>query len=119
MDAQPLAADRLAERLAQGARLARQDVVHSLDHVDVGAETRERLGQLDADGTAAEDHEAAGDLAYAGGLAVGPDAVQLSQPVDRRDHRLGSGGDHDVTGGVASAVHLEHARLDDPATAAN
>lgn len=85
VDSQPLARERLRERVTERARLARQDVIHSLDQIDVGAEGGERLGHLHAHGTATEDYDACGDLARAGRLAVGPNAVELGEARDRRD----------------------------------
>ena len=84
-----------------GARLAREQVLGALHDRHRGAHARERLGHLDADGAAAEHEQPARHLGEAGRLAVGPHAVELAQPRDRRDHRVRAGGDDDVLGGVA------------------
>ena len=46
------------------------------------------LAGLAADGPAAEDEEAARDGLHAGGLAVGPDALELAQARDGRYDRI-------------------------------
>ena len=61
-------------------------------------------------GPAAEHEQPARDGLHAGRLAVGPDAVELAQPRDRRDDRVGAARDDDVVGGVAHAVDLDRAR---------
>src|SRR5205823_3672715 len=86
---------------------------------DVRAQALKRLCHLDADRATAEDHETFGDLARPGGLAIGPDSVQLAQARNRWDHRFGSCCDHDVTRAVAPFVNLDDAVLDHPAVSAN
>jgi hypothetical protein len=55
---------------------------------------------------------------HAGRLAVGPDAVELAQARDRRDDRVGAGGDDDVLGGVPRSRDLDDAWPGEPARAA-
>ena len=91
----------LAERLAERRRLACEHVLGALDERNLAAEPAHGLGHLDADRAAAEDEQPPRDRLHAGRLAVGPDAVELAQPRDRRDDRVGAGRHHDVLGGVA------------------
>src|SRR4051795_11216530 len=80
-----VAAQPLRERLAQRLGLAREQVRGALDQHDLAAEAAHGLGHLDADRPAAEHDHAARDGLHGGRLAVGPDALQLAQPGDRRD----------------------------------
>ena len=104
-----VAAQDLAERLAQRRGLAGEQVLGALDERHLAAEAADGLGHLDADRPAAEDEQPARDRLHAGRLAVGPDAVELAQARDRRDDRVGAVGEHDVLGGVAHAVDLDRA----------
>ena len=109
-----------AERLAEWLRLARQEALRALDQGDGAAHPPQRLRHLDTHRPAAEHQQPARQLAglEAGHLAVRPDALQLAQPVDRRDHRIGTGRDHDVAGGVRLAADLDRAGRGDAALAA-
>ena len=118
VDSQRLTREGVGERFAQGAWLTWKDVLHSFDQVDVRAERRERLCHLNPHWAAAEDHDAGGNLARAGGLAVGPHPVELPEARDRRDHGLRSCGDDDVLRAVAAAVDVHQPGIDDPAVAA-
>ena len=69
-----VAAQDLAERLAQRRGLAREHVLAALDQRDLAAEAAHGLRQLDADRPAAEHEQAARDRLHAGRLAVGPHA---------------------------------------------
>ena len=113
-----VAAQDLGDGLAERPRLAREDVVHALDERDLAAEARDGLGHLDADRPAAEDEQAARDLLHPGRLAVGPQAVELAQAGDRREHRIRAGGQHDMLGGVARPVDLDDAGPGEPTGAA-
>ena len=113
-----VAAQVLAQRLTERRRLARKDMLAALDQRHLAAETAHGLGQLDPDRTAAEHQQPPRDGLHAGRLAVGPDAIQLAQAGDRRDERIGAVGEHDVLGGVARPVDLDHARPGEPAAAA-
>ena len=90
----------------------------ALDERDLAAQAACRLRHLDPDRPAAEDEQASRDRLHARHLAVGPDAVELAEPRDRRDHRVGTAGDDDVIGRVAHAVDLDHARPGEPPAAA-
>jgi hypothetical protein len=76
------------------------------------------LRHFHADGAAAEHEQAARDGLHAGRLAAAPDALQLAQARDGRHHRSGAGRHDDVSGGVAHATDLDHARAREPAVAA-
>jgi hypothetical protein len=93
-------------------------VLAALDEHDLAAELAHRVGHLDADRPAAEDEQAVRDGLHAGRLAVGPDAVELAQARDRRDDRVGAGGDDDVLGGVPRPRDLDDAWPGEPARAA-
>ena len=84
----------------------------------LAAEPPHGLGHLDAHRPAAEHQQAARDLLHAGHLAVGPDAAEVAQPLDRRHDRGGAVRDDDVLGGVARAVDLDHAGPGEAAAAA-
>ena len=75
------------------------------------------LRHLDTDRPTAEYEQAARDGRHRGRLAIGPDALELAEARDRRHDRLRAGRDHDVLGGVAHAVDLDHARPGEPAVA--
>ena len=113
-----VAAQDLAERLAQRRGLAREDVLGALDERHLAAEPAHGLRHLDADRPAAEHEQAPRDGLHAGHLAVGPDAVELAQPRDGRDDRVGAAGEDDVLGGVAHARDLDRAGPGEPAAAA-
>ena len=95
---------RLADRLADRARLAREHVFAGSDERDRGAQACDRLRHLDADRPGAEDEQPARDLGEGRGLAARPDSLELAQPGDRRDERIRAGGDHDVLGRVGLAA---------------
>src|SRR5215211_7040962 len=74
-----VAAQHLAERLAQRRGLAREHALGAVDEHRLAAEATHGLRQLDADGSGAEDEQAARDRLHAGRLAIGPDAIELAQ----------------------------------------
>ena len=88
MQLDAVAAQHLAEGLAQGHGLAGQHVRGRLDQRDLTAQAPHGLGNLGPDRTAAEDQQAARHRLHPGDLAVGPQAVQLAQPGHRGDHRV-------------------------------
>ena len=103
-----VAAQNLAERLAQRRRLPREDVLGHVDDHGLAPEAANRLGHLHPDRPAAEDQEAARNRRHRGHLAVAPDAVELLQARHRRRERVGAVGEDDVVGRVLDAVDLDH-----------
>ena len=89
-----------AERLAQRLRLARKEVILALDECDRRSHSVHGLRHFDADGSAAEDDHPLRYVGERGDLAVGPHALRLGKPGNRRDHRVRPGSDHDVRGAV-------------------
>src|SRR6478752_2112132 len=116
LDAVP--AQDLAERATQLFGFARQHPLGAGDQDHLAAETTDRLGHLDADRPAADDHQATRDCLHAGHLAVGPNAFKVSQSRDRRDEGIRAAGQDDVLGGVTYTVHLDSASPREPASAA-
>ncbi|HET6774236.1 MAG TPA: hypothetical protein VFH36_13050 [Acidimicrobiales bacterium] len=113
-----VAAQGLAERFAQRRGLAGEHVVGAVRDGDLAAEAAHGLRHLDADRPGAEHEQAAGDGSHAGRLAAAPEAVELAQTRDGRHDRIGTIRQHDVLGGVAHPVDLDHARPGEPARAA-
>jgi hypothetical protein len=74
-----VAAQDLAERLAQRRRLADEHVPAALDQGHLAAETTHGLRHLGADGPAAEDDQAARDGRHAGHPAASPHSPQVGQ----------------------------------------
>ena len=106
-----VAAQDLAERLAQRRGLAREHVLGALDE----RPPRRRSGARPAPsrcptGPPPRTSSRRGTAFMPVDLAVRPDAVELAQARDRRDDRVGAVGEDDVLGGVAHAVDLDHAR---------
>ena len=114
----PVAAQDLAERLAQRRGLAREHVPAALDQHDLAAEAPDGLRHLHADRPATEDQQAPRDGLHARHLAVGPHPVELAEARDRRDERIRSARHDDVVGRVAHAADLDRARPGEPAAAA-
>ena len=79
-----VAAQDLAERLAERRGSRGEQVLGALDERHLAAEAAHGLRHLDADRAAAEHEQAARDGLHAGRLAVGPDAVELAQARHRR-----------------------------------
>ncbi len=104
-----VAAQHLAECVAQRRGLASEHVLDTLGKGHLAAQAPHRLCHLGADRAAAEDEQAAGDGLHPGHLAVGPHSRQLAQARDRRDDRDRAGRDNNVPGGVPHAVDLDHA----------
>jgi hypothetical protein len=115
LDAVP--AQDLAERLAQRRRLAREQVLPALHDRHLPAEAADGLRHLHPHRPAAQDQQPPRDRLHPGGLAVGPDPVQLAEAGDGGNDRLGPGREDDVLRGVAGAVHLHHARSGEPSMA--
>ena len=103
-------AQRLTQRLAQRRRLAREHVLGRLDERHLAAQTTHDLCELDTGRPASEHEQPSGHGLHPGRLVRAPDAVELSQAGNRRDDRIGAIGKHDVLGGVAHAVDLDHSR---------
>ncbi len=70
-----VAAQHLTERLAQRRRLAGQHVPGGLGESDVAAQATHGLGHFGADGSTAEDQQAAREGLHAGYFMVGPDTL--------------------------------------------
>ena len=113
-----VAAQDLAECLAQRRGLPGQDVRGPLDQGYLPAQAPHGLGHLGADRPAAQDQQPPRDGLHAGHLAVGPDAIEFAQARDGRHHGIGAGRHDHVPGGVAHAADLDHARPGQPAGAA-
>ena len=96
--------------------LATHDPVAALDLPDLAAETRERLRQLAADRTAAEDDEALRLHTHLPEV-LGGAVRDLGEPRDRRHERGGAGGDDDVARRQRASVHLDRPRRDDACAA--
>ena len=102
-----VAAQGLAERLAQRRGLAGQHAVGALDEHGLAAETSHDLRHLDAGRPAAQHEQAAGDGLHARRLAGAPHALELAQSGERRHDRIGAGRHDDVLRGVADAPDLD------------
>ncbi len=113
-----VAAQDLAESVAERRGLAGEHVRGALDERDLAAEAAHGLRHLHTHGAAAEDEQPARDGLHARDLAVGPDPVELAKPRDRRDDRVGAACDDDVLGRMAHAVDLDDAGSGEPAGAA-
>src|SRR5947209_4709599 len=92
----PLALELTGDRVAGLLSFARQQAL-ALDQCDLRPEAAQRLRELDADGAAAEDDDAARHLLHAGRVPVGP-VVDVRESFDRRDDRIGSRRQHDALG---------------------
>jgi hypothetical protein len=114
----PLGGQRATERLAEHPGLAREQVLRALHQRHLGAHAADRLGELHADGAATQDEQASGHLLQARGLAVRPDAVQLAQTRDGRDHRVRACRQHDVSGGQQLVLDPDPSRTVEPSAAA-
>ena len=74
-------------------RRRRLPAQHVLGHVDdhrLATEAEDGLRHLDPDRATAQDEQTAGNRLHAGGLAIGPDALELAQAGDRRHDRIGA-----------------------------
>src|SRR5215211_1714923 len=109
-----LGAERLAEGVAERLRLTRQKVVLALDERNRRAHAVHRLGHLHTDRSTAQHDHAARHLGEGGDLPIGPNSLGFREPRDRRDHRVGAGGEDDLAGAVLGAVHSHPAGTDDP-----
>jgi hypothetical protein len=108
MQLDALGCERVAHRLADRRRLVREHAVGALDDGHGGAHPPQRLAELHADRAGAEHEQPPGNLRHPGGLAVGPDAVELAQAGDRWDHGVRSRREHDLRGRIR-AVADDHA----------
>ena len=106
------------KRLAERPRLVRQQVRRALDENHLAAEATNGLRHLDADRPAAEHEQPAGHGLHAGRLAVRPNALEAAQARHRRDDRVRTCRHDHVSGRVANAVDLDHARAGQPAATA-
>src|SRR5262249_18945480 len=113
-----VAAQDLADRLAQRRRFAGEQVPTGRGEDHLATQAAYRLGHLDADRAAAEHDQLPGNGLHTGDLAVGPDVLQVTQARDGRYGRVRAGGHDDMFGGVAHALDLDHARPGQPAGAA-
>jgi hypothetical protein len=114
----PVAAQDLAERLAQRRGLAGEHVLGHVGDCRLAAQATHGLGHLHADRPTAEHEQATRDGLHARHLAVRPDAIELAESRDGRHDRIGAIRQDDVFGGVAHAVDLDHARPGEPTAAA-
>ncbi len=112
------ASQHLAECLTQRRRLTGQHVLGHVDDRRLAAEPAHGLRDLDAHRPATEDQQAARERLHRRRIAAGPNAVELAQTRDRRDHRIGAVGKNHVVSGVAHAVDLDDARTREPPGAA-
>jgi hypothetical protein len=103
----PVCRERGGERLAQRLRLARQDVVHALDQCHRGTQAPHRLRHLNPDRPAAQHEQPARHLGQRGHLTVRPDALELFQARDGREHRVRPRRNHDIARAIGLAVHLD------------
>ena len=113
-----IAAEDVAECLAQRCGLTGEHVLGAVDERHLAAEAANGLGHLDADRTTAQDQQAAGDGRHRGHLAVRPDALERREARNRRHDRFRAGGHDDVLGGVVHAVDLDRALSGEPTVAA-
>ena len=74
-----------------------ENVIAALDERHLRANALKELGQLDGDGTAAEDEQARWLLAHVEGLVAG-EVADLVQSWDRDVVRRGAGGDDEMPG---------------------
>ena len=113
----PLGGQGLGQQLPERRRLAAQQVRRAVGQRHPGAHPRRGLGHLDADGAAAQDHQALRHPRHRHDLAVGPEAVEPGQPRDGGHDRRGPGAQHDGVGLVHPLPHLHPARARDAAGA--
>src|ERR1700752_4824610 len=106
----PVGRQGLAQGLSEWPRLTRQQVLGPLHESHGGAEPVYGLRPPPPDWTAAEHDQPARNVLDPGGLAVGPNPLELRQPRNRRDHGLGAGRDDDVLRRVGSSVDRDLAR---------
>jgi hypothetical protein len=96
-----VATQRLAQRIAQRRRLAREHALGRLDDRHLAAQTTHDLCELDTGRPTSEHDQPSGHGLHPGRLVGAPDAVELSQAGHGRDDRIGAVGQDDVVGGVA------------------
>ena len=102
------------ERCAERGRFSRQEVPSPLGHHHLAAETLHGLRQFDPHRPPAEHEKVARYGLHGGRLPVGPDAFELAQAGDRGNEGVSTGGDDDMSGGVAHSVNLDHTRPGQP-----
>ena len=101
MDVGPVGLEMLVDDLDEVEISARKQLVHQLDHGDLGAELLIDHAELETDHTSADQHHAARCALEAHGFARRDDDVAIGLETGDRDH-LCSGGDDDALGsGVA------------------
>ena len=114
-----VAAQHLAERLAQRRGLARRARARPRSTRTTSPPSRRTAWAISTPtGPPPRISRRRGTAFIAGHLAVRPDPVELAQPRHRRDDRIGAVREHDVVGGVRRAVDLHHAGPGQPAAAA-
>ena len=112
-----VAAQDLAERLAERRRLAGEQVRGPVDQHGLPAESPHDLGHLHADRSAAEDQQTPWNRRHPGRLAVGPHPGELAQARHRGQHGRRAGRQDHVIGRVPHAVDLDHPGTGQPAAA--
>lgn len=109
LQVQALLAQFVAQMLADAAVEAAQEQVATVEQDGLGAEPVEDRGELDGD-VAAADHQHAARQALEEERFVGGDRVFLAGNV--RHLRPATGGDENVLGAEALAVHLDAVRIE-------
>jgi hypothetical protein len=108
-----LGRQHVGDQLGRLRLLDSQDAGCHLQHDDVGAESRERLGQLEPDRAATYDDQRCGCGGRLQRIAVRPER-SVGETVDRRDGRRGAGVEHDPAGchdalDAVGRLHLDRA----------
>ena len=99
----PVAAQRLGERLAERRRLAGEHMRLALDQRDLAAEAAHDLRELEPGRSTAEHDQPLGHRPHGGRLARAPDPVELPQARNRRHDRISTGGQHRIASDIADA----------------
>src|SRR5205807_9529826 len=99
----------VAQGLAERRGLASEHPRVGLDEHGLAAEPPYDLRQLDAGRSTADHDEPSRDGPHRGRLTCAPDALELAEARDRRDHGIRAGSDDDVPGGVANVVDVDDA----------
>jgi hypothetical protein len=109
VDIDPVAAQHLAEGIAEWRRFMGQHVRAGLDEGDLAAESTHRLRHLDTDRSAAEHEQLLRHDLHPGHLTIRPDTGELTQPRHGRNERIRAVREHDVLSGVAATADLDAA----------
>ncbi len=113
-----VAAEHLAQRLAQRRRLMGQHAFSRFNDDHLAAQTAHGLGHLDADRPAPQYQQATRHGLHSGDLAVAPDALQVGEAGYRWHDGIRAGRDDDVRRAVGRSVHFDHTRTGQPTSAA-